>query len=503
MTSPETSAGVASRATGLLTRARGIALSVSPTAVGLGLLVVAALIHITTLSQPLIDTQEFRQTQTAWQALLFHENGINLLRPEVPVFGPPFVLPNEFPLFQAVAAIFMNVGVSPDAACRLTALICFLITAAIMWRLLVRVAGEAAGLAGLAAFIFSPLGLLYSRASLIEFMATAGSLGFVYWALRWHETGRWIWYVAAMVAATVGLLVKVTTGVIYLVPVAVLIVSLWRSGRLPVARRSVYCLAIVALFGIPLSLTAAWTVYADGVRASNPASAWLSSSGELTGVYFGSIQQRLSPSTWFTLSNEAQELLFGGVLWIWGLLAVCAGLLLTRRAFAVSLVLSAALGPLIFTDVYLLDSAGPGYYMAALSPLAAIGIGFAAAWMWRARRQIVVLVVLLGLVATWIVNIKPGYWNRQYVSDYDPQQVTPVAQYVAANSQPNELIALYGYDWDPTVFYYARREGLMVRQQITPDYLANLTKAGYTKVFVCSGATGSSAPCQIINLTSP
>ena len=334
-------------------------------------------------------------------------------------------------------------------------------------------------------------------------MATAGSLGFVYLALRWHDTGRWVWYVAAMVAITIGLLVKVTTGVIFLVPVAVLILSLWRSGRLLVARRSVYCLAVVALFGIPLAMATAWTVYADGVRAANPASLWLSSKGELTGVYFGDIHQRLSPSTWFALSGEAQDILFGGALWIWGILAACAALLLPRRAFALSLVLSAALGPLIFTDAYVLDNPGPGYYMSAISPLAAIGIGLAAAWMWQSRRQLVVRVALLALAATWIINIKPGYWNRQYVSVYDPQQVLPVAQYVQDNSQPNELIALYGYAWDPTVLYYARREGLMIRQPLTPDYLASLAKAGYKRVFVCAPATGPSAPCQIIDLISP
>jgi Dolichyl-phosphate-mannose-protein mannosyltransferase len=503
VTRGDTSPDEASGATGLLARARSVAPSLSPSAVGIGLLAVGLLIHITTLSQPLIETQEFRQTQTAWQALLFHEHGINLFQPQVPVFGPPFALPIEFPLFQAAAAIIMNLGLSPDAACRLTALICFLITAALLWRLLVRVAGEAAGLAGLTAFIFSPLGLLASRMSLIEFMATAGSLGFVYWALRWHETGRWIWYVAAIVAASVGLLVKVTTGVMYLVPVAVLILSLWRSGRLPVARRSVYCLAVVVLFGIPLSLTAAWTVYADGVRASNPASAWLSSSGGLTGVYFGSIQQRLSPSTWFTLSGEAQELLFGGAVWIWGILAACAAVLLSRRAFALSLVLAAALGPLIFTDAYLLDSPGPGYYMSAISPFAAIAIGFAAAWMWRARRQLVAAMVLVALVATWTLNMKPGYWNRQYDNAYDPQQVIPVAQYVEANSQPNELIVLAGYDWDPTIFYYARREGLMIRTQVTAADQTNLSKAGYSKLFICSGAPGSSPPCRVVNLTNP
>jgi len=158
-----------------------IASRTNPVAIGLGLLALAFVIHIPTLGQPLLETQSFRQTTTAYPALLFYEHGIDLFRPQVPVFGPPFVLPIEFPLFQAAASLVMHLGVSPDAAVRLTALVCFLITASLVWRLLVALAGEAAGLAGLVAFLFSPLGLIVSRMSLIEYMATAGGLAFILW----------------------------------------------------------------------------------------------------------------------------------------------------------------------------------------------------------------------------------------------------------------------------------------------------------------------------------
>src|ERR1035437_4324493 len=192
-----------------------IAERTNPVAIGLGLIGLAFVIHIPTLSQPLLETQSFRQTTTAYPALLFYQHGIDLFHPQVPVFGPPFVLPIEFPLFQAAASLVMHLGVSPDAAVRLTALVCFLITASLVWRLLVALAGEAAGLAGLAAFLFSPLGLIVSRMSLIEYMATAGALALVLWGLYWHSTGKRVWYFAAMAAGAVGLLVKPTTSVMY------------------------------------------------------------------------------------------------------------------------------------------------------------------------------------------------------------------------------------------------------------------------------------------------
>jgi 4-amino-4-deoxy-L-arabinose transferase-like glycosyltransferase len=475
----------------------------NPVAIGLGLIGLAFVIHIPTLSQPLLETQSFRQTTTAYPALLFYEGGIDLFHPQLPVFGPPFFLPIEFPLFQAAASLVMHLGVAPDVAVRLTALVCFLITAALLWRLLVTLAGEAAGLAGLAAFLFSPLGLIVSRMSLIEYMATAGGLAFILWGLRWHETGKWRWYVAALVAGAIGLLVKSTTGVIYLVPLMVLVLGAWRRGQLPVVRRSVYALAVVALFGVPLLLALGWTVYADGVRASNPDSAWFSSSGGLAGYYFGTLQQKLDPTTWFDLADEAQRLLFGGALWLWGLLALAAAMLLTRRAFAISLVLSACIGPLIFTTQYMVP--GQEYYMAALSPLVAIAIGLAAGWLWRERHDLIPKVVLVSLVLGWAItlHLSQGYWGREYARSYDPSQILPAAAYVAANSQPDELVALAGQDWDPSIFYYARREGLMVRGSVGPESYPHLRELGYKKLFYCTGGGGAPTVCSIVDITAP
>jgi uncharacterized membrane protein YciS (DUF1049 family) len=187
------------------------------------------------------------------------------------------------------------------------------------------------------------------------------------------------------------------------------------------ARRSVYALAIVPLFGVPLLLAAGWTAYADGVRAANPESAWFSSSGGLAGYYLGTLQQKLDPTTWFTLADDAQSLLCGGTLWIWGLLALAAAMLLKRRAFVVALVLSASIGPLIFTTQHLVP--GQEYYMAALSPLVAIAIGLAVGWLWCERHQLISKVALLSLVLGRVItlHLSQGYCGRQFSPVDDPQ----------------------------------------------------------------------------------
>ena len=122
-----------------------------PFALGVVFLVGLFVFHLPSLDQKLLEVHSFRQTQTAWTALIYHRQGIDLLHPMVPVFGPPFDLPFEFPLFQALASLVMNVGVAPDVAMRFSTLVSFLAAAILVWRLTVRLAGEWTGLVALLA----------------------------------------------------------------------------------------------------------------------------------------------------------------------------------------------------------------------------------------------------------------------------------------------------------------------------------------------------------------
>src|SRR6188508_2586949 len=66
-------------------------------------LVAFALAVVPTLDEPLLESHGFRQTQTAYTARIFHQDGIDLLHPKLPVLGEPFEAPFESPLFQAAA----------------------------------------------------------------------------------------------------------------------------------------------------------------------------------------------------------------------------------------------------------------------------------------------------------------------------------------------------------------------------------------------------------------
>src|SRR5262249_10133359 len=130
----------------------------------------------------------------------------------------PWEVPFEFPLFQAAASIVEKLGATEDAALRITNLAFFVLTALLLYGLVRRVAGVPAAVGALVAFVASPFALVWSRTSMIEFLATAGAVGYCWAVISWREHRRPVFAVLALASGLVAMLVKPTTGVFWILP---------------------------------------------------------------------------------------------------------------------------------------------------------------------------------------------------------------------------------------------------------------------------------------------
>ena len=220
----------------------------------------------------MLEAHPFRQTQTAWTAREFHESGFDLLHPKLPVFGEPFEAPFEFPLYQALAALPMELGLAEDTALRLTSLVCFVLTALLLWGLVRYVAGPVSGVGALVAFVFTPLALLWSRTSMIEYLATAGAVGFAFALVLWRDRRRPLFVALALAAGLVGMLVKPTTAVFWILP-ALLYRPRRRSARCGAG--SVGFSGQQSRWRCRSSPAALWTRHADAIKAASPVTEWL------------------------------------------------------------------------------------------------------------------------------------------------------------------------------------------------------------------------------------
>jgi 4-amino-4-deoxy-L-arabinose transferase-like glycosyltransferase len=405
-------------------------------------IVVATLIRLPTLAFPLTEAHAFRQTQTAFSALLFARDGIDLLHPQVPVFGPPWSLPFEFPIYQAAAAILINLGVSAEVALRGLSLAAFAGTAGLLWLILHRHSTDRAAFIALVAFLFSPFALLWSRTSMVEYPATFGAMLFMLGTLEWQAGRGRRWFAIALFGGVGAALVKVTTA------------AFWLAPALFVRRR----LALV-LVAVPALAAIAWTGHADAVKAANANTAWLTS-GALFNWNFGG--DRFSFDTWAAI--------LAPLLTDLGLLLLPIAILVVYRRerllwawFAIALI-----GPLLsFTNLYAVHT----YYAAAVSPAIAalIGGGFDHLSARLPRRGALIAVGALGIAAVAFVATFP-IWSLAY-SGHNGDGILRAAAIIRAASPDGELVALPCQDWSPAAMYYADRRGTVLAKDSIPGYV--------------------------------
>ncbi len=381
-------------------------------------------IRIPTLGLPLIEWHGWRQTMTAYTALIFHESGIDLLHPQLPIFGPPYELPMEFPAQQAVAALVMNAGVEPDLAARLTNLAAFFLSAALLYGLVRRVAGPVAAFAAAVVFLFLPTNILWSRASLVEYGATAGALGFLWAGIAWRERPRWGMLAIALAAGTVGILIKPTTPIFWTLPLL-----FWRVPGEPAGLagwiRARLDPALVVLCVVPTAITFAWTIWADSIKAAEEAAAFLTS-GALRSFYYASVAERIDPVIWKrTLFWLSSYVVGTGILPIFAV-GLWAAWRSSRPAFWGGMLLAALVPFAIFYGGYYRHD----YYWAAVTPEVAAIVGLGVAWL-VSRARTITRRAAVG--AALVVAAALTYSSAR--------------DYIDVATQPYRVL----FSWDPTV----------------------------------------------------
>ncbi len=408
------------------------------------------------LGQPLVETHAYRQTQTAYTAVIYADRGIDLLRPPLPVLGPPGDIPQEFPIFQAAAAGLIVVGVPPDLAARLVGLATFLACAVLLWLLSRRLMGDWAALITLAAFLFNAHAWVYGRTSLIEYLAAAGGIGFLYFSIRWMEASAPASWVAAFLSGSIGILVKITTGAFFLLPIL-----FWRS---PDGRWGFQRAPMVALVGAVMAIGLAWSAWAQGVREETPASVFLSLENQVAW-FLGTVGMRFDPGAW-RVPFVAMLALSGFGIIVWGAIATRAAWRHRQAPFLLTLLALFAGMPLLLFNLY----ATHDYYWVAVAPILALAIGLSAGWLRSRWSSPSIRRLGVALAGAWIATLVGSFasWSIVYGEPPELAGTMRIADFVRDHSEPDDWVVFRGWGWNPTFLYYARRQGLAV-PEARPD----------------------------------
>ncbi len=123
----------------------------------------------------------WRSSHTLWTSYWFQKEGIQLFHYQTPLFGYPWEVPFEFPLYQALSAIFANLsGLDITLASRLTAVIIFYASAILLFLLLLEVIqNRPLTLIILTVYLWLPFSVAYSTEILIDYLSLALALGYL------------------------------------------------------------------------------------------------------------------------------------------------------------------------------------------------------------------------------------------------------------------------------------------------------------------------------------
>jgi hypothetical protein len=435
----------------------------------------------------LYDTSyQWRSIHTEMTAYWFVREGINLINYQTPLFGPPWQIPIEFPLFQATAAIIFKAGLgSLDFACRLTALLFFYISALFLHRLCQKIfLDNKTSFMILAFYLWLPFNINYSTEPLIDYLALALVLAYLYFILRWLDTRSSFWNaLLAMICGSLGILVKPTTMPVVVIPIIVFVLKdilaiYGKDFKLPFDLRNLlnkvwtqrfYWLSLTMMVVIPVLAGSIWTRHADFIKEGSVFTEWHTSKAMLNW-YFGTWALRTDQNVWINTISEAERLLLPYGLSIFAILGIFIavdivifpGETTEIRLFLLSILASLGVVLAIFLSLYQQQ-----YYFISFSASMAILGGYGLARFWQLiqrKRRIFTFVFAIWAIIFLAFNAKDYKILRNTATSENRKleksitRVQKVQKYIPLD----KWVVVVEYDWDPSYIYPLQRKAMVI-----------------------------------------
>jgi hypothetical protein len=408
----------------------------------------------------IVEGSPHRETQTAMTVYYMLRQPFKLAY-ETPLWGPPWSIPMEFPVYQWVVAGMVGLFHLPlEATGKAVSLGFFLLTLIPVNYLLAALGlRERHRLLVLSLILLSPFYIFYSRTFMIESTALFLSTSYCALVVSHARAPRPATFLAALTMGTLAALVKITSFVPWFLA-AWLWSSLHWAGKS--AKEKPAWLSLARLSGslllatVPWVAVGWWTYFADHVKAQNPLTERLTSQA-LASWNFGTLPQRLSLASWSAILGS-----WNNIVPHWSVLLVSAlGVCLAckhRLAYfgCAALAISA---PLIFFNLHAVHEYYP--YANGLLLVGAVGIAIAALlergqrYRWAGGA----LFVLFACVS--VFRYGSGFYPR-LASDPGGKELSAIARSVKQLTQPGDVLLVVGSDWSPVIPFYCERRALMV-----------------------------------------
>ena len=407
----------------------------------------------------------FRQTQTLTMVREIIRNGPDFSSP-LPIFGPAWSVPLEFPIYQNLAGLAGIVtGFDDVMASRIVTLLFFQASGMALALLARRLVGPVSALLTLAIWEMSQLTWVWAAAPTIEFTAVFFVLAAL--LLTVHDSGKGF---SSMVFAglsalwMLAFLTKLPTALVWMpFLIAVLLVT---AGD-PRTSLGAWVRALIPV-GIGGISGLAFSTYGETVKESSPFTLFLTR-GNLTEWYYGTVEQRFDLGNWSQVFMHANGIagMFIAVIVASVIVAVRADRV--ERVLIAGSLLSVFAAVMIFFNLYFVHD----YYFLAIAPLVAFLTGIIGARIYRtvddessSIRGVSTLVafVLFMAASSWVLSQGKPALEKFVAQEWRYGQSTEIAD----STQPDDGVVVLGCSWSPEVLYFADRRGLMIQSDWPP-----------------------------------
>lgn len=415
-----------------------------------------------------VESQSWRQNDTAALARNYAEEGYRLFYPTIDWRGHTVgYVESELSIYAFTVALAYGFFGEHEIFARLITIAAWALAAWLVFLIGRRAFGKRASIFGLAFFAFwSPFSIFLGRAIMGDLPAQTFAIFAIYFALRWQDEGKLKWFVLAMAGAAAAALSKLP--LLYIgVPLAAIVIQKEHMGALGRPRNWIGAIAVLGIVGgwywhahqigletgMNLGFVTKNSLFTKGAPDTNQ---WISDPAFLANI--GVYQGFLYNFTWRLLTT-------------FGLILTIGGLLLPRRSKVEIPILFWVLGVVIYFLVAAPTVLWSDYYTIALLPPAALYVGKAVDYLvtlivrWMRSPQLAFKLgasglALIGLAGMSYSSLETKASVDDMFAPRDPiVQAQLAGEWIQAVVPKKARIITVGGE-QPTGLYFAHRYGL-------------------------------------------
>jgi 4-amino-4-deoxy-L-arabinose transferase-like glycosyltransferase len=176
------------------------------------ILLIALTIKLIHITYPVLGWHSWRQSDTASIARNFHENGYNILYPQINWGGTGTgYVESEFHIYPFIVALLYRVFGQHDFLGRVVSLIFSILTVYGLYLLVRRYINEETALWSALIYTILPLNIFYGRAFMPEATMLMCSVYSIYFFSRWLDEEKTKYFLFTLIFTTLAILIKLPT----------------------------------------------------------------------------------------------------------------------------------------------------------------------------------------------------------------------------------------------------------------------------------------------------